>query len=192
MKPPTSTSTTSSRRKAESEPPTSAIASCLAHEQYLNSLCSFPAVACTCQPDARNAHNNCAVTPLKMQLHRPATVGRLHHRSRVPFKGALPERRGPACPRAAAASPAMPSTTSTVVTDAAVPEGHKGLHGFLYGAGGAEEHDQTHGYSIRKVRTMDVPCCTAACRAQQPPGGTPTQLAGSIHARRARMTALPS
>ena len=29
---------------------------------------------------------------------------------------------------------------STVVTDDAVPEGHKGLHGFLYGEGGAEVH----------------------------------------------------
>jgi Fe-S cluster biogenesis protein NfuA len=35
-----------------------------------------------------------------------------------------------------------------VVTDAAVPEGHKGLHGFLYGDGGAEEHDARQ-YSIR-------------------------------------------
>jgi hypothetical protein len=29
---------------------------------------------------------------------------------------------------------------STVLTDDAVPEGHKGLHGFLYGEGGAEVH----------------------------------------------------
>ena len=29
---------------------------------------------------------------------------------------------------------------SSVVTDDAVPEGHKGLHGFLYGEGGAEVH----------------------------------------------------
>lgn len=29
---------------------------------------------------------------------------------------------------------------SNVVTDDAVPEGHKGLHGFLYGEGGAEVH----------------------------------------------------
>ena len=37
-----------------------------------------------------------------------------------------------------------------VVTDAAVPEGHKGLHGFLYGEGGAEEHD-SRGYVFRHV-----------------------------------------
>lgn len=30
---------------------------------------------------------------------------------------------------------------SDVVTDQAVPEGHKGLHEFLYGEGGAEAHD---------------------------------------------------
>lgn len=34
----------------------------------------------------------------------------------------------------------LPVTTS-IATDATVPEGHKGLHGFLYGTGGAEEHD---------------------------------------------------
>jgi hypothetical protein len=47
-----------------------------------------------------------------------------------------------------------------VVTDAAVPEGHKGLHGFLYGEGGAEEHD-TRGYVFRHV-------CTAAAHAADP------------------------
>ncbi|KAG2483160.1 hypothetical protein HYH03_017952 [Edaphochlamys debaryana] len=35
------------------------------------------------------------------------------------------------------------------ITDANVPEGHQGLHGFLYGSGGAEEHaDQ--GYAVRE------------------------------------------
>ena len=38
-----------------------------------------------------------------------------------------------------------------VMTDAAVPEGHAGLHGFLYGDGGAEAHDSA-GYSFREVR----------------------------------------
>lgn len=33
------------------------------------------------------------------------------------------------------------ATQSEVVTDQAVPEGHKGLHEFLYGEGGAEAHD---------------------------------------------------
>ncbi|GBG69753.1 hypothetical protein CBR_g4584 [Chara braunii] len=33
------------------------------------------------------------------------------------------------------------SSLGGIVTDAAVPEGHVGLHGFLYGSGGAEVHD---------------------------------------------------
>lgn len=33
------------------------------------------------------------------------------------------------------------SSMSGVVTDENVPEGHQGLHGFLYGEGGAEEHE---------------------------------------------------
>ena len=41
-----------------------------------------------------------------------------------------------------------------VVTDAAVPEGHKGLHGFLYGEGGAEEHDSGTRYRLRHVRRL--------------------------------------
>ena len=35
------------------------------------------------------------------------------------------------------------ATQSEVVTDQAVPEGHKGLHEFLYGEGGAEAHDDS-------------------------------------------------
>lgn len=41
--------------------------------------------------------------------------------------------------------------TSGVVTDQAVPEGHKGLHGFLYGEGGAEAHDSGSQYNFREV-----------------------------------------
>lgn len=41
--------------------------------------------------------------------------------------------------------------TSGVVTDQAVPEGHKGLHGFLYGEGGAEAHDSESQYNFREV-----------------------------------------
>ena len=40
---------------------------------------------------------------------------------------------------------------SGVVTDQAVPEGHKGLHGFLYGEGGAEAHDSESQYQFREV-----------------------------------------
>ena len=39
-----------------------------------------------------------------------------------------------------------------VMTDATVPEGHKGLHGMLYGEGGAEKHE-SKGYSFRVVST---------------------------------------
>lgn len=42
------------------------------------------------------------------------------------------------------------SSLGGIVTDAAVPEGHKGLHGFLYGEGGAEEHD-SRAYTVRHV-----------------------------------------
>ena len=46
-----------------------------------------------------------------------------------------------------------------VVTDAAVPEGHQGLHGFLYGEGGAEGEHDAAGYSFREVRCC--PCLSA-------------------------------
>lgn len=52
-----------------------------------------------------------------------------------------------------------------VVTDDAVPEGHKGLHGFLYGDGGAEEHD-SRGYAFRHVCSLAhrrCSCFTMAC-----------------------------
>ncbi|GFR52736.1 hypothetical protein Agub_g15288 [Astrephomene gubernaculifera] len=38
----------------------------------------------------------------------------------------------------------------SVVDNNSVPEAHKGLHGFLYGEGGAEEHDQGKSYTVRK------------------------------------------
>lgn len=39
-----------------------------------------------------------------------------------------------------------------IVTDQTVPEGHKGLHGMLYGEGGAEVHDFAREYVFREVR----------------------------------------
>ncbi|KAK9828600.1 hypothetical protein WJX72_000970 [[Myrmecia] bisecta] len=36
------------------------------------------------------------------------------------------------------------------MTDATVPEGHQGLHGFLYGEGGAEAHAAAGGYYVRE------------------------------------------
>lgn len=41
--------------------------------------------------------------------------------------------------------------TGAVVSDQSVPEGHKGLHGFLYGEGGAEAHDSDNRYNFREV-----------------------------------------
>ena len=43
------------------------------------------------------------------------------------------------------------SETGAVVSDQSVPEGHKGLHGFLYGEGGAEAHDSDTRYDFREV-----------------------------------------
>ena len=49
-------------------------------------------------------------------------------------------------------------TTGDVVTDQAVPEGHKGLHGFLYGEGGAEAHDSQSRYDFREVPVEPLVC----------------------------------
>ncbi|KAL3160178.1 hypothetical protein ABBQ32_010944 [Trebouxia sp. C0010 RCD-2024] len=48
--------------------------------------------------------------------------------------------------------------TSGVVTDQAVPEGHKGLHGFLYGEGGAEAHDSGSQYNFREGQDDGTSC----------------------------------
>ena len=56
-------------------------------------------------------------------------------------------------------------TCSAVVTDSAVPEGHKGLHGFLYGEKGADVHDNSERqYVLREVSCcvrMERTCCFA-------------------------------
>jgi hypothetical protein len=80
---------------------------------------------------------------------------------------AAPQRRAAPCPATASAGGGASSNGSappaplvagpTVVTDAAVPEGHQGLHGFLYGEGGAEsEHGGSSGYAFREVRAEAV------------------------------------
>lgn len=62
------------------------------------------------------------------------------------------DRRMPLPPPTATA-PGLPSSAAGPVTDAAVPEGHAGLHGFLYGEGGAEAHDGgSSSYAVRQVR----------------------------------------
>jgi len=46
----------------------------------------------------------------------------------------------------------LPQLTGGVMTDDTVPEGHKGLHGFLYGDAGAEVHsDVDRQYNSREV-----------------------------------------
>ena len=37
------------------------------------------------------------------------------------------------------------------MSDKTVPQEHQGLHGFLYGEGGAEAHDADAGYQMRQV-----------------------------------------
>jgi hypothetical protein len=71
-----------------------------------------------------------------------------HTRSRSVFVPSASTNNGAALPGIVAPS---------VVTDAAVPEGHKGLHGFLYGDGGAEVHGGPSGrqYDPRPVRALN-------------------------------------
>jgi hypothetical protein len=75
---------------------------------------------------------------------------------------------GPAgsSPPVAAKESSVPAAIAAVITDEAVPEGHKGLHGFLYGEGGAEAHEAPMGsYDFREV-----------CRARQAGLHRPMQL----------------
>jgi Fe-S cluster biogenesis protein NfuA len=44
---------------------------------------------------------------------------------------------------------------ASVVTDKSVPEGHKGLHGFLYGEEGAEAHDDTEEENLAREEEED-------------------------------------
>ena len=88
----------------------------------------------------------------------PRTVCGASRSASRPARGA-PARR-PAPPLRAAAGGGggadvrdALSGLSGVVTDAAVPEAHRGLHASLYGDGGAEAHDDA-AYSARAVRRL--------------------------------------
>ena len=59
-----------------------------------------------------------------------------------PTRAAVPPGGSNGVPSSVAAAP---------VTDASVPEGHRGLHGFLYGEGGAEAHETDGGYEFQEV-----------------------------------------
>ena len=92
--------------------------------------------------------------PAKLLLGRCVTSCRRQRPTRQPRAPAAAETA------AAASSGGAPAAAgAAVITDAAVPEGHKGLHGFLYGEGGAEAHDgPTSSYDFREVR-----CCLGGC-----------------------------
>lgn len=81
-----------------------------------------------------------ACKAVRVAAHLPRPPARRRHRH--PVVAAAAPSGGPQ-PQAA---------TPTIVTDAAVPEGHQGLHGFLYGEGGAEAHDAGSSYTFREAR----------------------------------------
>ena len=58
-----------------------------------------------------------------------------------------------------------PGAGAAVITDSAVPEGHKGLHATLYGDKGADAHEQegsSRGYLFRRVR-LPLLCLSSWC-----------------------------
>lgn len=53
---------------------------------------------------------------------------------------------------------ALPQGVGAIATDSNVPEGHEGLHGFLYGEAGAEVHDdEGQEYQSREVGALASP-----------------------------------
>lgn len=79
---------------------------------------------------------------------------------RMNARNAAPRSLSGAKPSAAAHSTTPSSVpVASVISDAAVPEGHRGLHASLYGEGGAEAHDSSTDYRVRKVGCW-CSCCT--------------------------------
>lgn len=68
-------------------------------------------------------------------------------------------RTAPLRPSASSSNGATPA--GGVVTDAAVPEGHRGLHDFLYGEGDAHESD-SGGYQFREASGAALRCAEVA------------------------------
>jgi hypothetical protein len=104
----------------------------------------------------RSAHRNIQIPShvCLLDFHAPRNqiackVHPHHTRYRSVFVPSASANNGAALPGIVAPS---------VVTDAAVPEGHKGLHGFLYGDGGAEVHGGPSGrqYDPRPVRALSL------------------------------------
>lgn len=75
----------------------------------------------------------------------------------------------------ASVRPDLTATLGAVVTDAAVPEGHKGLHGFLYGDAGADVHDDGAAFKVRGEEDdgsalVGLQQWLAGREAERPPG----------------------
>jgi Fe-S cluster biogenesis protein NfuA len=86
-------------------------------------------------------------------------VSQLSHTSLQP-RPVNPRHRHAAAFQKVKASSSKPDLTpsSSIVTDDAVPEGHKGLHSFLYGEGGAEEaHGTAAGVSESQSSSPRAP-----------------------------------
>lgn len=56
-----------------------------------------------------------------------------------------------------------------------MPEGHQGLHGFLYGEDGAEAHEGGSSYTFREVRPLGL--LNNAHMDTHPVAATPAQRA---------------
>lgn len=109
---------------------------------------------CTSSPPARVSACNTMVPLVQSWAAAPTPPALACRAQKAPRSGS---RRAGSAVRAAApaggsGSGSTPAAAPAVVTDAAVPEGHAGLHGFLYGEGGAEEaHSSERGYTFREV-----------------------------------------
>ena len=97
----------------------------------------------------------------RLRLHENTAEMALLHRGLQTSKHiACPVRRQ----SRALAEGRRQARTAAVVTDQAVPEGHKGLHGYLYGEQGAEVHDRQTEYHFRQVRhTLQRGTSSAVC-----------------------------
>lgn len=108
--------------------------------------------SCSSSSCSSNHHHASLSRPLPLP-RRAAAAPQHRHRARIVVNHAAAgaadngSSNGSA-PPAAAKMPAV----GGVMTDETVPEGHQGLHGFLYGSEGADVHDSTDDYEFRQVR----------------------------------------
>lgn len=103
------------------------------------------------------AHTLCNITEMpNMQIRgltsRPNAVSACGRTLRtIPAQALVPARWLQQNVGRSVAAASGASTAPAPVDDKNVPEAHRGLHGFLYGEGGAEEHDAVGSYAVRKV-----------------------------------------